>query len=48
MTDGPYRCPYPGCDWEPSRPVDSEVGLTRVVVTHEIEDHREHHDGDSL
>jgi len=22
-----FSCPYPNCDWSPSRPVDSEVPL---------------------
>jgi len=42
-TDGTYRCPYPNCDWEPSRPVESEVGLTQAVVRREFKKHREVH-----
>lgn len=40
---GTYRCPYPSCDWEPSRPLDSDVRLTQVVVDHETEEHRKEH-----
>lgn len=38
-----FSCPYPNCDWSPSRPVDSEVPLTQAVVSHEIKDHRSVH-----
>ena len=38
-----FVCPYPGCEWTPSRPVDSDVRLTQVVVRHEIDAHREDH-----
>jgi len=40
---GDYSCPYPGCEWCPSRPVTSDVRLTQTVVEHEIEQHREKH-----
>lgn len=42
-TDDLYRCPYPGCGWQPSRPVDSENRLTQAVVHREVEKHREEH-----
>jgi len=38
-----YTCPYPDCDWAPSRPVQSDVGLTQSVVKHEVEQHRKDH-----
>jgi len=42
-SSGTYQCPYPGCGWEASRPIDSDVGLTQAVVTRELEKHREEH-----
>jgi hypothetical protein len=41
--DGGYRCPYPDCDWTPSRPLDSDNGLTQAVVQRELETHRQRH-----
>jgi len=38
-----HRCPYPDCDWQPSRSVDSDCRLTQVVVAQEIREHREEH-----
>lgn len=38
-----YTCPYSACEWEPSRPIESDCRLTQVVVAHEIRDHREQH-----
>lgn len=48
VPDCEFQCPYPGCDWEPSRPIDSNVPLTQAVVSHEIKSHRKQHreDGD--
>lgn len=43
MDSNSYRCPYPNCDWGPSRPVDADNGLTQAVVSHEIKTHRETH-----
>lgn len=42
-----WTCPYPECEWAPSRSVDSEVRLTQVIVNHEVEEHRSvHKDGE--
>jgi len=48
-TGGTYQCPYPGCDWEPSRDIDSDNGLSRSVAQREIQNHRsEHKEGNRM